>query len=237
MTSKIFCALFWAFMTFETANCQTRVNLDSINQIYITAQTKNQLSQAEYYIKQSQSINSQWLTLFGALGGSIIGLLGAFMIAKVNKKGEIQKFNKQLQEEKTKNMKIAASDLMKKTAEGFHSLTWVLWIAKNTPNECSSTIIDEHDNKMNKIYSEIAGAQVVLSAYNKSIYENTEKIVRHLYTCDGDLGRTAYGLKTPERVSETITKLGNMWEDIYNYSLDIPKKFADSIDIILTQKD
>lgn len=95
MTSKIIFTLFWAFMTFETANCQTNVSPDSLNKVYITAQTKNLLSQAEYYRKQSRSINSQWLTLFGALGGSIIGLLGALMIAKANKKGENQKFDKQ----------------------------------------------------------------------------------------------------------------------------------------------
>jgi hypothetical protein len=236
MKSKLFFALFFGFITFETANCQINASLDSLNKVYINAQTRNQLSQAEYYTKQSHSINSQWLTLFGALGGSIIGLFGALMIAKVNKKGENQKFDKQLQEEKTKNLRIAASDLMKKTAEGFHSLTWVLWIAKNTPNEFTPKIIEDHDKKMNKIYSEIAGAQVVLSAYNKKIYQDTEPIVRHLYHCDGELGRTAYGLKTQSTVSATITQLGSMWQDIYNYSLDIPKKFADSMQVILTQK-
>ncbi|HET9056186.1 MAG TPA: hypothetical protein VFN30_04990 [Chitinophagaceae bacterium] len=132
-------------------------------------------------------------------------------------------------------MKIAASDLMKKTAEGFHSLTWVLWIAKNTPNECTSKIIEEHDKRMNKIYSEIAGAQVVLSAYSKKIYEDTEPIVRHLYHFDGELGRTAYGLKTPSTQSATIAQLGSMWKDIYTYSLNIPKKFADSMELALPQ--
>lgn len=236
MKSKIIFTLFLAFMAFETAKCQTNAGLDSLNKVYITAQTKNQLSQAEYYSKQSLSINSQWLTLFGALGGSIIGLLGALMIAKVNKKGENQKFDKQLEEERTRNMKIAASDLMKKTAEGFHSLTWVLWIAKNTQNECTTKIIEEHDKRMNKIYSEIAGAQVTLSAYSKKIYLDTEPIVRHLYHCDGELGRTAYGLKTPTTVSATIIQLGNMWQGVYTYSQEIPKKFAESMELILPQK-
>jgi hypothetical protein len=236
MTSKIIFTLLLEIISVETANCQINTSLDSLNKIYITAQIKNQLSQAEYYNKQSQSINSQWLTLFGALGGSIIGLFGALMIAKANKKGENQKFEKQLQEDKTKNLKIAASDLMKKTAEGFHSVTWVLWIAKNTPKDCTSKIIEDHDKRMNKIYSEIAGAQVVLSAYSKNIYRDTESIIRHLYHCDGELGRTAYGLKNTLTESATITQLGIMWQDVYHYALDIPRKFADSMELALPQK-
>ncbi|MBS1509890.1 MAG: hypothetical protein JST86_03565 [Bacteroidetes bacterium] len=236
MKAKLFLTFFLGIITFEKVNCQPDTSLFNLNKTYVTAQTKNQLSQAEYYANQSHSINSQWLTLFGALGGSMIGFLGALIIAKVNKKSESQKFDKQLGEEKAKNLKIAASDLMKKTAEGFHSITWVLWIAKNTPNECSSKIIDDHDKRMNKIYAEIAGAQVVLSAYSKKIYQDTEPIVRHLYHCDGELGRTAYGLKTPATVSATITQLGNMWQGVYDYSLDIPKIFANSMELTITQK-
>lgn len=216
----------------KNTNSQS-MKVDSLTNLYIQAQTSNQLAQAEYYAAQKGSVNSQLITVIGTLGGSLIGLLGALFIAKINSSSEQKKQEKQILEERNKNLKIVASELMKKTAEGFHSLTWVLWIAKNTPEVCTPTLIDEHDQRMKNLYSEIAGAQVALAAYSKEIYEETEHIIRYLYRSDGEIGRIGNELRRTDSSYKAINRLGMMWQEVYIYSLDIPKKFSSALNLNL----
>ena len=203
-----------------TAN--SRPDSDSLYTELIKAQIKNQKAQAESYPKERSSINPAWIGVIGALAGSIIGLLGGILTTRIATKQELERVKK-----------IAAADLIKKTAEGFQSLTWILWIARHTPNEFKMSDIESHDKKMNDLYPQIAGAQIVLIAYSKELHTATKPIVEYLYAIDHNVAKIALGVRKEETSNKSIEELGLLWSTVYSYSETIPEKFAKSLKIDL----
>jgi len=234
-----------------TVSAQVHLSADSLNQQLTIAQTKNQLAQEAYYQRQGNNSFNLWIPVFGPVLGAIVALLSAYLIQKKSRaaedarhallvteekekrkdflKEEKDKHDLTLKEEHVKNTRIAASDLIKKTTEGYHSITWVLWIARNAKEDCKIELIQEHDIAMKKLYPEIAGAQIALAAYSKQVYEETEPIVRKLYNYDGAVGRIALKLKDDNTKAGGITELGELWPEVYNFAKEIPKTFADSL--------
>ena len=137
--------------------------------------------------------------------------------------------NLQIQEH-SKATRIAAAELIKKVAQGFHSLTWILWIAKNTPSLFEVKYVADHDRLMNKLYSEIAGAQVMLAAYSKKIYETTEETVNRLYWYDAKVASVAQELYNSNTKDKAIKELGELWERVYDFALGIPKELSSKLE-------
>lgn len=201
----------------------------SYQNAYVIAQTKNQLAQAKYYNRVPNSDN-QFTALLGTLITGFIALFSAFGIVVYNRKVEIKKNLLSQKEEQQKQQRIAAAELIKKTAEGFHAITWILWIAKITPKDFDENLVIDHDEKMNSIYSEIAGAQIILCSLSKSLYDETKEIVNRLYNYDGKVGKIASDLKNESLKSEVINKMGSLWQEVYTYSLELPKAFSEILE-------
>jgi outer membrane murein-binding lipoprotein Lpp len=232
MKTKVF--LFLLMVTYSNLSSQQKLNQDSSQILLlnakINAETRNQEAQANYYEKQPKSTNNQWVSVLGVLVAGLIAFLSAFILANKTAQNERVK-NISMQElEYIRNTKIAAADCIKKVAEGFHNLTWILWIAKHTPQRFEAKHIEIHDKKMNTLYSEIVSAQVLLSGYSKQLFLDTEGIIRNLYNYDGMVGRIAIGLYEAAKKSQAIHELGSLWSAVSDYSNKIPSEFSSKIE-------
>ena len=221
---------------------------DSIE--YFKAQVKNQVAQSNYYDRQSNSLIVQLATFFGSLFAGFVALFIALRnIKNENKKiasqreiedrklltaklEEAQKIEQINLYEKIKVTRLAAADLMKKVAEGFHCLTWILWIAKNTRKDFSHQLIVDYNQKMNIIYSEISGFQVILAGHNKSLYEATEPLQQRLYKDDASANRLIDSIVNYKSDDPAIIALGEIWQDVYDFGNQLPKDVAKLLDQI-----
>ena len=88
----------------------------------------------------------------------------------------------------------------------------------------------DHDRLMNKLYSEITGAQVMLAAYSKKIYETTEETVNRLYWYDAKVASVAQELYNSNTKDKAIKELGELWERVYDFALGIPKELSSKLE-------
>lgn len=218
----------------------------------IDAQIRNQEAQAEYYRRQSNPASSMLSAMSGVLGtllGALIAFLGLRFQASHQSvledrrwqrarddehakweraQGEEEAKRRQTQEdERKKETRLAAADLSKKIAIAAHSMTWVLWIAKHDPKHLTRDIIDEHDQKMNVLYSDLVAAQVVVAALDQSLYEKTLPLVNLTYEYDGLISLFARDLNNAENVRE----LGDLWSRVYQFSKKVPDKFLGMLEL------
>lgn len=192
----------------------------------LKAQTQNQSSQAEYYSNLKTNSGTDLAPIFSVLLAGLIsfGTAAYFSIQAIKK--EKEKSIAMQEKELLTAKRLAASNLISKTAQGIHNITWVLWIARFTPDLFMDINVQEHDKKMNILYSEIVAAQVTLAAYDKDLYESTKEIVDELYGFDGNLGGAAGGLYRPAERKQAIKELGKMWPDVHEYLMSIPALFS-----------
>ncbi|XZF12811.1 hypothetical protein ACTHGU_13570 [Chitinophagaceae bacterium MMS25-I14] len=216
---------------------------------YQEAQIANQKAQAAYYTKQANPMTALLTSITPIIGTLLASLIGFISIIKQSEKNskaederwqrtqnaELQKMKLQKNEEDIKNVTTAAANLMKETAIATQSLTWILWIAKHDPETFNVQTVNEHDTRMNKIYSDIASAQVVLSAYSKAGFQKTEPIIKKVYDFDAAVAKRTR-LLGGDKDTETVANLGSMWWDVYQFSLKLPSDFADALEIAITQK-
>ena len=192
----------------------------------LRAQTINQLAQADYYSKSTQSGNTNWISIVSVLVAGIISFGSAAYFSIRALKNEKEKTIELQRKEFLTEARIAASEFVSKTAQGIHSISWILWIAKFTPHLFENKIINEHDLKMRSLYKEIVSAQIILAARNKKLYETTLEIVASLYQFDGNLGGMAAGLHDSTKRNQAIKEMGEMWEEVYEYLQNIPSLFS-----------
>jgi hypothetical protein len=219
---KIF---FWIALLFSlSANSQTPV-LDS----NIRAQTMNQLSQANYYSKLEAKNDNTWLSILSVLIAGLISFGSAAYLSVKALQNEKKKSLEIQEKEFSTAKQLAASTLISKTAQGIHNVTWVLWIARFTPELFTDSIVKDHDKLMYILYAEIVAAQVVLAAYDKELFIQTKVIVDELYGLDGELGGIAGGLYKPSERAQSITQLGVMWSKAHRYLRDLPVLFSSKL--------
>jgi len=219
-----------AFIIVAATRLHGQTNMrDSLHQSLIDsnlrAQTHNQLSQALYYSKLSTKPKTDLTPVISVLIAGLISFGSAAYLSIRSLRNEKEKSLAIQENELLTAKRLAASKLISKASQGFHSLTWVLWIARFTPDLLRETHVQEHDKKMNRLYSEIVAAQVNLAAYDKTLYESTKGIVDALYRFDANVGNVAAGLYTSKR-NKAIKQLGEMWQGVYNYLMGIPGLFS-----------
>lgn len=98
-------------------------------------------------------------------------------------------------------------------------MTWLLWAAKHDVAGFSKTQVDEHDQRMNTLYSEIAAAQVVIAALDANTYNRTVPLTAELYTHDGAIAKLALHLP------DSREALGLLWEDASNFETKVARGF------------
>jgi uncharacterized protein YutD len=223
MKRILFLALICTISHSSTVKAQN-TKTDSLTQLKIIAETKSQQSQAAYYSNQTDK--SDFTFLIPSLGSIIVGFIAfgsAWFISSRNKQNENSKHRAELFGQTETATRNAAAALMKKTAEGFHSITWVTWLAQFTSHNFKDELIAEHDARMNLIYTEIAGAQVVLYSYNDTLYQALQPIFTELYEKDAELGKIAGDLADSSKRTDAIKKIGELWKGVYDYSFQVPK--------------
>jgi len=204
---------------------------------FLISQIHNQEAQTEYYKRQPSSMNIQFIAIVGSLGVAMVGIL----IALINKKNEKEKLMLIKKDEKEKlelirinelikDTRLMAAQMFEKTAEGFNSLNWILWVAKNTPNDFDIQLIKEHNQNMFKIYSELSGAQVKLSAYNKKLYVETKAVIHKLYHFDGIVGRLTPGVKNSDTKGDSVNQLGELWQEVFDFGECLPEVFSEILE-------
>ena len=164
------------------------------------------------------------------LAAGFVGFFSAVVLAAKNAKNAKEQDLKLQEAEHLKASRKAAAELIKKVAQGFHSLTWILWIAKHTPEFFEAKHVPDHDKGMNKLYSEIAGSQIMLAAYSKELYENTADLVNLLYAYDGKVATITPLLYDPSTKDQGTTDFGDLWAEVYLLSMDIPKNFSSKLE-------
>jgi hypothetical protein len=208
---------------------QNHLNTDSNRNLLdsnLRAQTINQLAQAEYYSKQKTRDNSNWISVLSVLVAGFISFGSAAYLSIRALRNEKEKTMELKRKEYLTEARLASSELISKVAQGLQSITWVLWIAKFTPNLFDNKVVIEHDKKMRAWYSEIVAAQVALAARNETLYTNTIEIVNSLYQFDGNLGGLVPGLYDNNKRNQAIKEIGEMWKEVYDYLQNIPSLFS-----------
>jgi hypothetical protein len=194
----------------------------------LKAQTQNQLSQALYYSNSKSNIDL--VPIISVLIAGLISFGSASYLSIRALKNEREKTLAIQEKEFSTAKKLAASALVSKTAQGIHYVTWVLWIARFTPELFNESLLKDHDKKMDTLYSEIVAAQVVLAAYDKKLYKRTKVIVDKLYGLDGIMGGIAAGLYKPSERPQSIEDLGNLWLQSYEYLKGLPALFSSKLE-------
>ena len=233
--------IFLSFLTI-VKYCFSQINNNdsatiALNRNYIEAQTKNQQAQTEYYKRQSNPTSTILNGLVPVLGTILVALIGYLsLLAQSNRslKNELKKIELAKEDEQQKNSKIYAAVLMKKTAVAMYNLCLIYWTAKYDRTAFNERLMRIHDNEMKVHYSEIASAQVMLSGYNKSFFDQTKDIVTKVNQYDGVLGELFVEYK--EGNSEAIKDIGNLWREVYNCCLDIPGQFASILQLGISTK-
>ena len=164
------------------------------------------------------------------------------------RKDELEKWNRLREDEKEKRhqarkdevsreARLAAADLMKKVAVAAHSMTWASWVARNDVEHFTVKLIREHDKIMKSLYSELVAAQVVLASFNKPLYQKTRGMVDSIYYYDEQFAFLGKVIDEAEKGSnydsfcEKVKKLGEFWDEIYEFSIKLPNQFADLLDV------
>src|SRR4051794_21110897 len=96
---------------------QTSRNVDSLKK---EAEIENQLAQAKSYSNQSQN---QWISVAVVIIAGLISFGSAFALSIRSYRLERGKSKDLYVQEHSKATRIAAAELIKKVAQGFHSLT------------------------------------------------------------------------------------------------------------------
>lgn len=214
----------------------------TLEQEHLRAETENLWAQAVYYRSQANTSGVSIAALLQVLSTALGVLIAFFSIrfqAKHNAAAETLKWERSraderakaelaAQQEKQKQTIIAAADLMQKTAIATQHLTWLLWIAKHEPTNCTQKLLNEHNTKMSDSYLQIAGAQVLLSAHDKELMEETNTLVRAVYGYDALVGK--YSSDMSVNPEQAIYEMGELWAKVYNFSKELPKKFADALE-------
>jgi hypothetical protein len=86
-----------------------------------------------------------------------------------------------------------------------NSMSWMLWIARHDKKRFKAEHVDEHDQYMKSLYSDIVAAQVSLAAVDQELYSESIQLVYKLYSLDGEIALCA------TRLPESIDELGNLW--------------------------
>jgi hypothetical protein len=222
------------------------------------AQRQNQEAQAKYYAKLAE--NDVWsstlvTTLFSVVVVLVSVALQNVFLAYIEKKkwertqaDELKKWerlrddeaDKRHQEAKAeirREARQAAGDVIRKISAATQSMIWVLWIAGYDVEHFSMKLIEEHDERMMKIYAELAASQTILASFNKNLYLKTKPLVTDIYSLDERLADKAKLIDESEKETKPaeykkkVKDLGQVWKQIYDFSRDIPDKFADMLDV------
>jgi hypothetical protein len=127
-------------------------------------------------------------------------------------------------EERLKETRLSVAELVKKITAAAHSMTWILWIARFDPNNFNIGHARDHDKNMNKLYTELVGAQAVVAALDETLYRGTVPIVERVYFYDALIGRIVARSGLSDR--KDVQDLGDLWEQVYKFSNGIPDEIA-----------
>jgi hypothetical protein len=196
----------------------------------IDAQILNQESQARYY----RSLAGQGLipAIPGLLGffGVIIGAAMSFLaLSRQAKNQERLDFNRWKREadqraierqkaradQRSLDTRLAAADLAKQIAKAAHSMTRLTWVARNDPEHFSRGLVDEHDLRMDALYSEIAAALVVLAALSPALFRHMQPLAESVYKLDGKIARQC--------ILPSLPSLGDLWLEGRQFEHDLPE--------------
>jgi hypothetical protein len=186
------------------------------------AQTRNQEAQARYYEGMSESWNSLFPAVPGMVGviiGAAMSFLGLRHQAKNQEKLEDLKLRRAHADERRREIQLAAADLSKRIAMAAHSMTWVTWIAKHDPEHFSPDLVDQHDRRMDALYSELVSAQVVVAALSSDLYQKTLSLVKSVYWLDAKIAEHAIHLPG------NVRSLGDLWSQAKQFEDEVPKAF------------
>src|SRR5437868_1746344 len=191
------------------------------------AQINYYKAQADYYQNQAklktfaQVVTSALPNMLGTIAGAAIALIGVWAQGIRQSRSEDKKWLREKKDETQKEARLAVSELIKKVAAGFHSMTWVLWIARFLPDHVTRKHISEHDTRLHAIYTKLVAAQSAVAALDESLYQKTKPLVDELYKYDARLALLAKDLRTSR---EKVPELGNLWKEVYDYSNELAER-------------
>jgi len=102
--------------------------------------------------------------------------------------------------EEAKNIRLAVADVAKKIAAGIHSIAWLCWAAKHTPNEVTEKNLRAYDEEIHLILSELVGSRVILAALDNNTHSVLSPLMDKLYQLDVQVGdaKALYATSTKE---------------------------------------
>ncbi len=200
----------------------------------LNAQVRQLDAQAAYYRTQSDAWHIVISALSSALG-ALLGALIAFLSLRAQAKFQARREDERLEQAKieerekwerdqatarAREVRSATAELAKIIAMAANSMTWMLWIARHDKKRFLPKYIDEHDQYIKSLYSNIVAAQVALAAVDQQIYSESLQLVYKLYNIDAEIALCA------TRLPESIDELGNLWERSRIFEDEIPIVFS-----------
>src|SRR6185295_17682634 len=84
-----------------------------------------------------------------------------------NRKLESFKYALETEGESSRNLRLSIAEVAKKLAAGIHSICWLCWTAKYSPEELQPEHLQSYNKEIHLLLSELVGARVVLAALHE----------------------------------------------------------------------
>ena len=102
---------------------------------------------------------------------------------------EVLKSQLAAKDEAARNLRQAVAEMTKRIAAGIHSMCWLCWVAKYSPEECDEVRLESYDREMHLILSDLVGTRVVVAALDDSIHTSLSPLAGKLYELDVTIGK------------------------------------------------
>ncbi len=198
----------------------------------IEAEVRNHDAQAGYYRSlggRSHDLSPILPGVLGFLGvivGAAMSFFGLSRQAKSQERMERNRWQRDAElqalerdqaraDRHGQEVRLAAADFAKLMAKAAHSMAWVTWVARNAADHFSSRLVEEHNRRMDSLYSEMMATQILLATLSPKLYRQMwplAETVRHL---DGEIARQSLPLSLPD--------LGRTWLEVHRLERELPE--------------
>ena len=76
-------------------------------------------------------------------------------------------------------------------ATAIHSMSWLTWLAKESPNKIEQENLDAYDLEMHRVLPGIMSSHALLAGMDREVHRQLEETVAFTYALDARIGRAA----------------------------------------------